>query len=249
MCRHLRLRVHGVPVTITLNVGGSECETLRTDLILCAYSPLSLTSSLGQNFFLSHILERQYLYDIDNLLSMKLVNAHACQLTETFEIGANEVNDISDLHKAGIYYNAPFDIRNDKATRDLDIFVSTSTLEHVPESDIRSLMLHVKSMLKTGGHLSLHIDYSDHFSHNDKTICRNNFLQFSDRQWKFFNTRLCYQNRLRHMHYHSIFVECGFKIVSEEAKSYDVAPPRINQRLMTGHHTDLATTGRWLLAT
>jgi len=49
------------------------------------------------------------------------------------------------------------------------------------------------------------------------------------------------------MHYKRIFIDCGFKIIYEEAKVYDVGPVTINGSLMTGHETDLATTGRWLL--
>lgn len=203
--------------------------------------------SLGQNLFLSNVLERQYLYDIDNLLIMKMVNAYACQFTEVFEKGKEKVKKVEDLLKVGIHYYAPFDVRNDKTTKDIDFFISTSTLEHIPEKDIKPLLLHIKGMLREGGRLSLHIDYSDHFSHSDPAIGRNNFLQFSDQEWSYYNTKVCYQNRLRHMHYKRIFVDCGFKIIFEEAKVYDVAPMTINQSLMTGNETDLATTGRWLL--
>lgn len=203
--------------------------------------------SLGQNLFLSDVLERQYLYDIDNLLIMKMVNSYACQLTEVFERGKEEVTKVEDLLKVGIHYYAPFDVRNDNTTKDIDIFLSTSTLEHIPEKDIKPLMLHIKGMLREGGRLSLHIDYSDHFSHTDSTIGRCNFLQFSDQEWSYYNTTVCYQNRLRHMHYKRIFIDCGLKIIYEEAKCYEVAPVTINRSLMTGHETDLATTGRWLL--
>lgn len=203
--------------------------------------------SLGQNLFLSNILERQYLYDIDNLLLMKMVNTHACQLTEVFDLGKDEVAKVKDLEKVGIYYNAPCDVRTVETLTNIDLFLSTSTLEHIPKKDIKSLMWHIKGMLRAGGRLSLHIDYSDHFSHSDASIGRNNFLKFSDQEWQHYNTKVCYQNRLRHMHYKRIFTDCGFKILYEEAKAYDVEPLTINRSLMTGHETDLATTGRWLL--
>ena len=42
-------------------------------------------------------------------------------------------------------------------------------------------------------------------------------------------------------------MDCGFRIIDEEAKAYEEAPSFIDQSLMTGHETDLATTGRWVL--
>jgi hypothetical protein len=132
---------------------------------------------------------------------MKMVNAHACQLTEVFDGGKEKVTKVKDLEKVGIYYHAPCDVLTVETLKNIDLFLSTSTLEHIPEKDIKPIMLHIKGMLRTGGRLSLHIDYSDHFSHNDPSIGRNNFLQFSDKEWQYYNTKVCYQNRLRHMHY------------------------------------------------
>jgi hypothetical protein len=43
------------------------------------------------------------------------------------------------------------------------------------------------------------IDCSDHFSHNDKSISRINFLQYNVTQWnKLAGNRYVYVNRLRH---------------------------------------------------
>lgn len=203
--------------------------------------------SLAQNLFLSNILERQYLFDIDNLLNMKFVRSYAYQLTDVFDLEKNKVTSVEDLKKVGICYNAPCDVLTVNSIKNIDIFLSNSVLEHIPKKDIEPIMLKIKSMLRTGGRLSLHIDYSDHLSHNDPSIGRHNFLQFSDIEWQYFNTKICYQNRLRHTHYKKIFMDCGFRIIDEEAKAYEEAPSFIDQSLMTGHETDLATTGRWVL--
>jgi hypothetical protein len=61
------------------------------------------------------------------------------------------------------------------------------------------------------------IDYSDHYSHADPAISRVNFLRFSDRQWQPYQSRMLYQNRLRHSDYRRIFEESGLR-VAEESK-------------------------------
>ena len=95
--------------------------------------------------------------------------------------------------------------------------------------------------------MSLHIDYSDHFSHRNSNYDRNHFLQFSDEEWNKYNTWIIYQNRLRHDHYKNIFLEAGFEIIEEEASNFCDLPKNVKTELLTGSENDLATTGRWVL--
>jgi hypothetical protein len=63
--------------------------------------------------------------------------------------------------------------------------------------------------------MSLFIDYKDHYSYFDHGISTYNFLQYSDRKWRFFNPPLHYQNRLRHGDYLRLFQQAGFEILDE----------------------------------
>ncbi len=164
-------------------------------------------------------------------------------------MGKETIDDISDLRKDGIYYSAPRDILDvvDFPKARPDFFLSSSTFEHIPKDILMSILLHLRTLLKRGAYLSLHIDYSDHFSHSDSECGRNHFLQYSDKKFKKMNTWVCYQNRLRHMHYKEMFQRAGYSIISEEYLNYADPPDVINDNLLTGHESDYFTTGRWVL--
>jgi hypothetical protein len=59
---------------------------------------------------------------------------------------------------------------------------------------------------------------SVYYSYFDKGISSYNFLQYSDKSWRFFSPMLHYQNRLRHIDYLNLFREMGFEILEERLK-------------------------------
>ena len=63
--------------------------------------------------------------------------------------------------------------------------------------------------------MSMKIDYTDHYSHTDKSIGPYNFLSFGEGAWKLLNPRNHYQNRLRHIDYIKIFIAAGFQVIEE----------------------------------
>ena len=80
---------------------------------------------------------------------------------------------------------------------------------HILLSISRSLILfdfsELYKKLKDKGIVSLIIDYSDHYAHTDNNISLLNFLKFSNHQWKRYNHKIHFQNRLRHYEYIDIF--------------------------------------------
>lgn len=118
----------------------------------------------------------------------------------------------------GIVYRAPADARSTGfEPRSIDCITNTFTLEHVPGADIEAILRESDRILKPGGIFLSFIDYQDHCSFRDSRISVY-FLQYPDRQWRWFNSRLHYQNRLRHCHYREMFARCGFEVLSEELK-------------------------------
>jgi hypothetical protein len=61
--------------------------------------------------------------------------------------------------------------------------------------------------------MSFQIDYKDHYSYFDQRLTAYNFLQFSDRRWRWYNPDLHFQNRLRHSDYVTLFDDQGFVVV------------------------------------
>lgn len=65
------------------------------------------------------------------------------------------------------------------------------------------------------GGLALHnIDYSDHFARSTGAS-RFNFLRYSERDWRRFNSSFQYVNRLRHSQYIELFQRLGFELVEQ----------------------------------
>lgn len=117
----------------------------------------------------------------------------------------------------GIDYRAPANACDTGIpSGSVDCITNTFTLEHIPPADVRALLKECGRILKPGGVLLSMIDYQDHYSYCDTQTSVYNFLQYSEQEWKWFNSALHYQNRLRHSQYRQLFVNAGFETVAEE---------------------------------
>jgi SAM-dependent methyltransferase len=177
--------------------------------------PLSLYS-LGVN--------RQHIVDITPCARLELVNGVIAELnrrgSELPRPPGAPLPSLAELEpRFGIRYRAPADARATSLPRaSVDCIVSTYTMEHIPEPDLRAILAESLRILKPAGLMLSLIDYQDHYSYRDPAISVYNFLQYSDWQWRWFNSSLHYQNRLRHSQYHRLFAEAGFEILEEELK-------------------------------
>ena len=150
----------------------------------------------------------------------------------------------------GIDYRAPADARaTGLPNGSVDCVTSTSTMEHIPRDDLVLILLEAIRILRSGGLLSLSIDYADHYSRFDSSITPYNFLRYPENRWRLYNSHLHFQNRLRHSQYLEIFDEAGLGIVDVETAPL---PPNYRQLLAAVplaeefrefEETDLAITG------
>lgn len=114
----------------------------------------------------------------------------------------------------GVAYRAPADAKaTGLAAGSVDCVTSTSTFEHIPAEDIAPILAECHRILRPGGVASFLIDYSDHYSHLDGSITPYNFLGYSERRWRPFNSPFQFQNRLRHSQYVALFRSAGFDVV------------------------------------
>lgn len=80
----------------------------------------------------------------------------------------------------------------------VDYHVSFTVLEHIPPETIAEILVEGRRILTNDGFFVHCIDFTDHFSHSDRSISAVNFLQFSERTWhRYAGNRYMYQNRLR----------------------------------------------------
>jgi SAM-dependent methyltransferase len=112
-----------------------------------------------------------------------------------------------------IEYLAPADAaKTSIPSKSIDFHTSYAVFEHIDGLKLKSILKEALRILKPGGVCVHKIDYSDHFSHSDKTISGINFLQYDDIVWsKYANNRYMYMNRLLHDDYLELFDESGLK--------------------------------------
>jgi len=124
------------------------------------------------------------------------------------------------LSEANIIYIAPGDAGNtDLSNFSVDYHISTTVFEHIPRPDIIRILDEAKRILKRDGVAIHFIDLSDHFQHQDSSIIKINFLQFSEQEWmSIAGNEFAYCNRLRISDYASLFEELNFKIIRIESE-------------------------------
>jgi hypothetical protein len=94
-----------------------------------------------------------------------------------------------------------------------NLFFSNVVLQHVPRLEIRRLFKEAFRLLRPDG-LMLHlIDLSDQYAHADHSISTLNFLTFSEEEFAKYNTRFCYQNRLRVASYRQLIEDADFEVI------------------------------------
>lgn len=204
-------------------------------------------------------IERQILVDIRKLLKSELVNdtiykyqrmansLGLLRVPKTFIKSKTDIDNLKNYY--GIHYAAPADARHTGLPDEfVDCVTSTNTLEHVPVNDISKIFSECFRILHPDGLMSFRIDYSDHYSHFDRSLSPYNFLRYSDKVWSIYNPPLHYQNRLRHADYLELFAKAGFEVLEirrEEPSPHDIESLRslrLHLRFRAYGMEDLAVT-------
>lgn len=156
--------------------------------------------------------------DIKILAKLDLIKAGLSEIAYKYGERPSDIETIEELGtRFGVYYHAPIDTRHTNFTHEkFDCVTSWNTLEHIPIEDIIPVLEESYRILKKRGIVVMNIDYSDHFSHADEEISSFNFLKYSDKKWKYHNSRLQYQNRLRHSEFVQLFKACKLQVLTEK---------------------------------
>lgn len=174
--------------------------------------------TLAQNLYLSDVVQEQIVVDLNPMIDLDLVENVRYQLSNIVGLQSDEkIETLHKLERYGIKYRAPYDAaKTDMNDKSINACISTNTLEHIPEESIVSIFTELHRTLKDDGIISAKIDYSDHYSHTDKSISMLNYLKFNQNQWKKYNHDCHFQNRLRHYDYVNIFKRTGFTVIEED---------------------------------
>lgn len=205
--------------------------------------------SLAQNIYLSNFVSEQVCVDLFEMLDISEFNNAAIQIGRIVNKNLRNVSNLDDIKRFyGIEYLAPFDLANSIfEDNTFAACISTDTLEHIPEDAIIKIFNELRRIIINNGIVSAVIDYSDHYSHTDKSISKLNFLSFTDAEFDKYNHKSHYQNRLRHYHFEDIFRKLGFDIVKSEALHKVTPPHKISNEFDIKSKSVFATRGVFLL--
>lgn len=163
--------------------------------------------------------------DVDRLARPELVAHAATFMAGRLGVPAPRLAGWADIEAFGIRYIAPTTLRRaGLPPGGFDGFYSVDTLEHIPPDDLREALAEAKRLVGPGGRFVHCIDYSDHYARGDDGLSRFNFLTYAEADWRPFNSRFQYVNRLRHSDYLRLFADAGLSLVRAEPDREPVQP-------------------------
>lgn len=156
-----------------------------------------------------------------------------------------------------IDYIAPGDAANTSfPNSSIDFHTSYTVFEHIPQEVLKKILEEGNRIIKDNGLFVHRIDYSDHFSHSDKSISAINFLQYSDVEWRrYAGNRYMYMNRLRHDDFINLFEYVGHHIVESQSYLLEESLQELvkngdfplDQKFSSKPEEILAITGAWMV--
>jgi hypothetical protein len=156
-----------------------------------------------------------------------------------------------------IEYIAPGDASDTHLPdKSIDYHTSYAVYEHISQDVLKKILKEGNRIIKKDGLFINRIDYSDHFSHSDKSISPINFLQYSDEEWeKYAGNRYMYMNRLRHDDFLKLFEYAGHKILDIETSQNELVREvlrngslRLDSKYRDKPDEMLAITGAWIIS-
>lgn len=127
----------------------------------------------------------------------------------------SKVKSLAELRTlANIRYHAPADAsRTGLGPGSIDLQFSYTVFEHIPGPVLGAILRECSRVLAPGGVACHHIDPSDHFAHEDRSIGLIHFLRYEEAEWSHYNdNQFAYHNRLRRDDYNRIYAEAGHEI-------------------------------------
>lgn len=97
----------------------------------------------------------------------------------------------------------------------VDFCLSHGVLEYIPRPVLEGILKEFIRLSSARAVMSHWITMVDQFSVFDRTITPFNYLRYTQRQWRWLNSPLMSQNRLRAPEYRELLLQAGNRIVKE----------------------------------
>ena len=213
-----RLRESGVAVegARVMEVGTGRGLDMPMGFFLCGAASV-VTFDLHR-YLKPHIVlasARALAGDRDRILGILGSVADPNRVRERLEVLGSAPDSDQLMRRANIEYRAPADAAHTGLPdRSIDIQISYTVFEHIPRGVLRDILIEANRILTPGGIALHHIDPSDHFSHEDKSILPINFLQYSDDEWeRLAGNQFAYHNRMRADEFADLYAECKHQVL------------------------------------
>ena len=134
----------------------------------------------------------------------------------------------------------------------IDLIFSSGVLMLIPRTPLEALYREFRRIARPGGVMVHRLNLRDIYSYFDRSITPLNFLRFSPSAWRWLDSAVVSQNRLRVSDHRAMLQAAGFQLVDEVCES---APPETLQRLRLApefrgySEADLLVIEAWFIAT
>ncbi len=133
----------------------------------------------------------------------------------------------------------------------IDLFVSTGVLEYIPRFVLKDILKEFRRLATPRGTQSHYLNLVDQYWYFDSSITPYNFLQFTSQRWKYFNSPLTWQNRMRISDFREVFNEAGYQITKEtnvSGKLSDLQRIQLAPEFQKHATEDLLVLTSWVVA-
>lgn len=118
------------------------------------------------------------------------------------------------LHRSRVHYHAPADATDcGLPDASIDVVFSNSVFEHVTPYTLTRIMSESIRILRPGGIVIHSVNCGDHYAYFDPRITAMNYLTYDEDRWRFWNSSLLYQNRMRPCDFLEAAERAGFALL------------------------------------
>jgi hypothetical protein len=132
----------------------------------------------------------------------------------------------------------------------IDFVFSHGVLEHFPWEMLVEALKELRRVSGQDSVMSHYLGLADQFASFDRSITPYNFLRYSKRAWRWLDSPMIPQNRLRISDYRTAFSGAGFVVAASEdirGKEEDLASIRLAPEFVQCNKDDLLVLFSWLI--
>lgn len=179
-----------------------------------------------------------------------LIPARLARLHEVASTAANRP-PAETLAMLGIHVHVADARHTGLSDASADFLFSHSVFEYVPRTPFAELMSEFRRVARPGAVTSHYIRLSDQYHHFDHNLSQFNFLRYTARQWRWFDSPIIPQSRLRISDCREIFQQTGWRVFCEENTNgtlEDLRRVTLAPEFHAYREEDLMVVGTWMAA-